>query len=114
MTGGSAVPFIAIGAYFLIATVLFVLGGILVVAGKLFKVANLGLIMLALLDNLLLLYTRTMPNLFFGRAIPWSWEWFPPGTVQIFLGQTIIIVLCAVLLYKAKPQKPSSRVTSDK
>jgi hypothetical protein len=104
-TGGSAVPFVAIGAYFLIATILYILGGIHVVAGKLFKLANLGLILLAIIDNVLLIYTRAVPNIFFGRAIPWSWEWFPLGTVQILSGQTIIIVLCAVLLYGAKPRR---------
>jgi hypothetical protein len=72
-TGGSPVPFAAIGAYFLLATVLYILGGIFVVSGKLFKPANLGLIILAIVDNVLLIYTRAMPNIFFGRAIPWSW-----------------------------------------
>ncbi len=98
--GGSPVPFIVIGAYFLIATILYLLGGILVASGKLFRLANLGLIMLAVIDNVLLIYTRTMPNVFFRRPIPWSWEWLPLGTVQIFIGQAIIIVLCAMLLYK--------------
>lgn len=102
---GGAFPFSAIGAYFLLATILYVLGGIFVVSGKLFKLANLGLIILAIIDNLLLIYTRTMPNIFFRRAIPWSWGWFPLGTVQILIGQTIIIVLCAFLLYKLRLQK---------
>jgi len=100
--GGQAFPFIAIGAYFLIATILFVLGGVFVVWGRLFKLSNLGLIILAILDNVLLIYTRAMPNIFFRRAIPWSWELWPVGTVEILIGQTIIIVLCAILLYKPK------------
>jgi hypothetical protein len=99
-TRGSPFPFLGIGVYFLIATILYVLGGILVASGKLFRLANLGLIILAVIDNILLIYTRTMPNIFFGRTTPWSWEWFPLGTVQIFVGQAIIIVLCAILLYK--------------
>ena len=108
-TGRSAVPFAAIGVYFLLATVLYILGGILVASGKLFKLANLGLIILAILDNVLLIYTRAMPNIFLGRAIPWSWGWNPLGTVQVLVGQTIIIVLCAVLLYKPKSTNPLSK-----
>ena len=96
--------FSVIGAYFLFATILYVLGGIFVVSGKLSKLANLGLIILAIIDNLLLIYTRTMPNIFFRRTIPWSWGWFPLGTVQILIGQSIIILLCAILLYKPRLQ----------
>jgi hypothetical protein len=100
--GGSPFPFIAIGAYFLIATILYVLGGILVASGKLFKLANLGLIIVAVVDNVLLIYTRNMPNIFFQRPIPWSWGWFPLGTVQIFIGQAVMIVLCSLLIFKPK------------
>jgi hypothetical protein len=74
----------------------------LVVAGRLFKLANVGLIIMAVVDNILLLYTRTMSNIFFHRIVPWSYEWVPPGTVQILIGQTILIVVCAILLYKRK------------
>lgn len=91
-----------LGAYFLFATVVYVLCGILLLARRLFKLANVGLILMAIVDNLLLVYTRTMPNIFFRRVVPWSWEWNPLGTVQIFVGQLIIIVLCALLLYKSK------------
>ena len=97
---GNAFPFAAIGIYFLIATILYVLGGIFVVSGRLFKLSNVGLIVLAVLDNLLLIYTRALPNIFFSRLIPWSWGWFPLGTVQIFIGQAVIVVLCAILLYR--------------
>jgi hypothetical protein len=93
-------PFFAIGAYFLIATILYILGGVFVASGKLFKLANVGLIVLAVIDNLLLIDTRTMPNIFLGRIIPWSWGWFPLGTVQVLIGQLIIIVLCAIILRK--------------
>ena len=68
--GGPPFPFIAIGVYFLIATILYALGGVLVASGKLFKLANLGLAILAVVDNVLLIYTRTMPNIFFRRPIP--------------------------------------------
>jgi hypothetical protein len=96
----SAFPFSAIGVYFLFATVVYVLGAIFILSRRLFKLANIGLIILAVVDNVLLIYTRTMPNIFLGRVVPWSTGWFPLGTVQIFIGQTILIVLCAVLLYK--------------
>jgi hypothetical protein len=90
----------SIGAYFLLATVIYVLGGIFLLAGKMFKLANFSLILLALIDNILLVYTRTMPNIFFHKALPWSWGWFLPGTGQILVGQCVIIVLCAIVLYK--------------
>ncbi len=95
--------FAEIPLYFLIATIVYVLGGVFVVSGKIFKLANVGLIVLAIIDNLLLIYTRMMPSIFFGRILSWSTGWFPLGTVQIFIGQMIIIVLCAVLLRKNSP-----------
>ncbi len=91
-------PFSAIGAYFLIATIVYILGGFLVASGKLTKLTNVGLIVLAIVDNLLLIDTRSMPNVFLGRIIPWSTGWFPLGTVQVLIGQSLLIVLCAVLL----------------
>jgi uncharacterized membrane protein YphA (DoxX/SURF4 family) len=92
-----------IGAFFLFSTLIYVVGGILVMSGKLFRLANIGLVLMALIDNVLLVYTRTMPNIFFSRAIPWSSHWVPvPGTIQIFFGQAIIVVLCCVLLLNAK------------
>ena len=93
--------FFLLGLYFLIATVIYILGGILVASGKLFKLANIGLIILAVIDDLLLVYTRTMPNIFFNRIFQWSWGWFPLGTGQILIGQAIIVVLCAYLLSKS-------------
>jgi hypothetical protein len=110
--GGPAFPFIAIGAYFLFATVVFILGGIFVASGKLFKLSNWGLIILAIIDNVLLVYTRTIPNIFFRRVIPWSWNWFPLGTAQIFIGQAIIIVLCAILLNKPRSQEAQRALSS--
>ena len=92
-----------IGAFFLFSTLIYVLGGLLVMGDKLFRLANVGLILMAIVDNILLVYTRTIPNIFFSRAIPWSSHWFPvPGTVQIFFGQAIIVVLCCVLLLSTK------------
>ena len=89
-----------IGAYFLFAAVVYVLGGILVVVKKLFKISNFSLIILAIVDNILLIYTRTMPNIFFPRIFPWSWSWIPLGTGQILIGQLAIVALCVVLLIK--------------
>ena len=93
-----------IGAFFLFSTLIYVIGGILVICGgKLFRLANVGLILMAIIDNILLVYTRTMPNIFFSRVIPWSSHWVPvPGTIQIFFGQAIIVVLCCVLLLNTK------------
>ena len=92
-----------IGAFFLFSTLIYVIGGILVMSGKLFRLANVGLILMAIIDNILLVYTRTMPNIFFSRVIPWSSHWVPvPGTIQIFFGQAIIVVLCCVLLLNTK------------
>jgi hypothetical protein len=89
-----------IGAYFLFATVVYVLGGILAVVRKLFKLSNFSLITLAIVDNILLIYTRTMSNIFFPRIFPWSWSWIPLGTGQILIGQLAIVALCVILLIK--------------
>ena len=91
----------SIGGYFLLATVVYILGGILVVVNKIFKLSMVGLVIMAIVDNLLLVYTRTMPNIFFHRILPWSWDWVPLGTGQVLVGQAILIVLCAIL-YKTR------------
>jgi hypothetical protein len=99
---GGFVFFFALGGYFLFATIIFLLGAIFVASAKLFRLANFGLIVMSVVDDLLLVYTRTMPNVFFNRVIPWSWDWFPRlGTVQVLVGQTLLMVLCAIL-YKSK------------
>lgn len=90
-----------IGGYFLISTIIYVLGALFVASGKMFKLSNVGLIALAIVDNILLVYTRTMPSIFFGRIIPWSLGWYPLGTVQVLIGQICLIVLCAIL-YESK------------
>jgi hypothetical protein len=95
---------VPIGAYFLVATALFFAGGIVafLASGMLFRIANFGLILLAIIDNLLIIYTRTFPNIFFGRIVPWSMGWNPPGTVQFFVGQLVMIFLSGLLLFKVK------------
>lgn len=94
-----------IGTYFLFATVVYILGGIFVAANKLFKLSNVSLIILAVVDNILLVYTRELPNFFFHRILPWSWGWLPPGTGQICIGQALLVVFCAYLLYKPGMQQ---------
>lgn len=96
--------FLAIGGYFLFSVIIYVVGAVFVAAGRLLKLANVGLIIMAVVDNILLLYTRTVPdNVFFHRMVSWSWDLFPRlGTVQVLIGQTLLIILCAYLLYKSK------------
>ena len=91
----------AVGGYFLVSTIIYILGAVFIASGKLFKLSNFGLITLAIIDEILLVYTRTMPNIFLHRVASWSWSLFPPGTVEILVGQALIIILCAIL-YKSK------------
>ena len=95
--------FFALGAYFLFSTIVYFLGAIFVASRLFYKFSNLGLIVMAVVDNILLVYTRTVPgNIFFNRIVPWSWSWVPKlGTVQVLVGQTVLIVFCAIL-YKSK------------
>lgn len=96
--------FFVIGAYFLFATVVYFLGAIFVASGKLLKFSNVSLIILAVIDNILLVYTREAPdNIFFNRIIPWSSHWIHGvGTVQVLLGQTVLVALCAILLFQSR------------
>ena len=87
-----------IGLFFLVSTIIYLLGAIFAGLGRFFKLTNYGLIAMAVIDELLLIYTREMPNVLFGRMIPWSTGWFPLGTVQVFVGQLILIVLCGIRL----------------
>ena len=96
--------FFMIGAYFLFATVIYFLGAIFVASGNLLKLSNVSLIILAVIDNILLVYTRQVPdNILFNRIIPWSSHWIHGvGTVQVLLGQTVLVILCAILLYQSR------------
>jgi len=87
-----------IGLYFLVSTVIYLLGTVFSGLGKLFKLTNYGLIAMAVIDELLLIYTREMPNYISRQALHWSMGWFPLGTVQVFIGQLILIVLCVIQL----------------
>jgi len=97
ITGSFPLAF-PIGLYFLVSTIIYILGAVFAGLGRLFKLTNYGLIAMAVIDELLLIYTREMPNALFGRMIPWSMGWFPLGTIQVFIGQLILIVLCAIRL----------------
>jgi len=87
-----------IGLYFLVSTIIYLLGAVFAGLGRFFKLTNYGLIAMAVIDQLLLIYTREMPNAIFGHPISWSMGWFPLGTVQVFIGQLILIGLCAIQL----------------
>ncbi len=97
-----------VGGYFLVSLILFLIGGITVaIAGdKLFKFANVGLILLSIIDNALIVYTRTIPSpLFNGRVLSWSTGWFPTGVVQVFVLQTLLIIISAYALKNARLTK---------
>jgi hypothetical protein len=40
-----------------------------------------------------------------GGGAPWSTSWFPPGAVQFFVLQTVIIIVCAVALWRVSGPK---------
>ncbi|MGD0423512.1 MAG: hypothetical protein ABSA92_08660 [Candidatus Bathyarchaeia archaeon] len=74
--------------------------------------SNASLIILAIVDNIFLVYTRELPNFFFHRILPWSWGWLPPGTGQICIGQALLVVFCAYLLYKPELQEAQKTKSS--
>ena len=94
-----------IGLYFSITTVLFAAGAFAVLtSGKLFKPAVIGLFVLSLIDNVLILITATIPTpLSGGQVFGFSTDLFPPGSVEVFIAQVIIMALTAyTLLQKRK------------
>lgn len=96
---------LSIGGYFLVSTILFAAGAFAALtSGKLFKPAVIGLFVLSLIDNLLILVTATTPTpLSGGQAFGFSTDWMPPGNVQVFVAQVVLMVLTGyVFLAKRK------------
>ncbi len=96
---------LSIGGYFLVSTILLAAGAFAALtSGKLFKPAVIGLFVLSIIDNLLILVTATTPTpLSGGQAFGFSTDWMPPGSVEIFVAQVVLMVLTAyVLLAKRK------------
>lgn len=96
---------LSIGGYFLVSTILFAAGAFAALtSGKLFKPAVIGLFVLSLIDNLLILVTATTPTpLSGGQTFGFSTDWMPPGNVQVFVAQVVLMVLTGyVFLAKRK------------
>lgn len=96
---------IPVGVYFLVAAILFAFGGLVasLSSGKLFRSANLGLIVLSILDNVIIFYTRIFPlSILGGRVLSWSTSWIPPGAVQVLIAQIVMIILSALVLLRSK------------
>jgi len=89
-----------VGGYFLVATILFAIGAFATLtSGRLLKLAFSGLLALSIIDCALIYATRTFPTPFFGgRVLGWSSGWMPPGTVQVFTAQVVLIVVTAYAL----------------
>jgi hypothetical protein len=115
------------GVLFLVGSVFVLIHGF----GFLFKLGAGGLIALSAIDNGLLYYTRTFGAGFVfrlfpssatfrrpptnatisgrplggpppGAGAPWSVSWIPPGAVQFFVLQSVIIIIAAVALWRAR------------
>jgi len=89
-----------VAAYFLVATILFIVGAfVALTSGTLGKLADAGLLALSLIDCGLIFATRTFPTPFFGgRILSWSMSWIPPGVVQVFVAQVVLIILTIYVL----------------
>jgi len=89
-----------VAAYFLVATILFIVGAFAALTpGALGKVAAAGVLVLSIIDCGLIYATRTFPTPFFGgRILSWSMNWVPPGVVQVFAAQVVLIILAIYAL----------------
>jgi len=101
------------GLYFLVTAILFAAGGIATVtSSKLSKIAAPGLLMLALMDNILIVITASFATPLSGGQ-PYGWgsiaDINPPGQIPVFIVQTILILLTAFLLSKRKNDLTSKR-----
>lgn len=92
----------------MVATILFLVGGLLAwrMSGLVFKLANVGLVVLSIIDNALIFYTRTVASMLsMGRVFPWSTGWWPIGVVQVLGAQMLLIVLCGYAFAREAPTK---------
>jgi len=89
------------GLYFLVTAILFAIGAFAVLSsGKLFKPAIIGLILLAVIDNILIVITASFATpLSGGQAYGWATDLNPPGQVPVFIVQVVLIILAASLWF---------------
>ena len=89
------------GLYFLVTAILFAIGAFAVLSsGKLFKPAIIGLILLAVIDNILIVITASFATpLSGGQAYGWATDLNPPGQVPVFIVQVVLIILAALLWF---------------
>ena len=75
------------------------------ISAKLSKIAVPGLLILALIDNILIVITASFATPLSGGQ-PYGWgsitDINPPGQIPVFIIQTILILLTALLLAKRK------------
>jgi len=94
------------GLYFLVTAILFAAAGIATVTpARLSKIAVPGLLILAFIDNILIVITASFATPLSGGQ-PYGWgsitDINPPGQIPVFIVQTILILLTALLLSKRK------------
>jgi len=94
------------GLYFLVTSILFAVGGIAALtSGKLSKIAVPGLLLLALIDNVLIVITADFATPLSGGQ-PYGWgsitDINPPGQIPVVIVQVILILLTAISLAKRK------------
>jgi len=76
-----------------------------VVSAKLSKIAVPGLLILAVVDNILIVITASFATPLSGGQ-PYGWgsimDINPPGQIPVFIVQTVLILVTALLLSKRK------------
>ena len=92
------------GLYFLVTAILFAIGAFAVLSsGKLFKATIIGLILLAVIDNILIVITASFATpLSGGQAYGWATDLNPPGQVPVFIVQVALIILAASLWFSVR------------
>jgi len=75
------------------------------ISAKLSKIAVPGLLMMALVDNILIVITASFATPLSGGQ-PYGWgsisDINPPGQIPVFIVQTVLILVTALLLSKRK------------